>query len=255
MKKNFEMMSDFINDFECDVHNVIKTDNFMLWIRRDTEAMNPVYFDNNLSDIYMFYDVSHYGMDNIAESSLSALRTNVMEYLEKNKDNIIDFKKIYMLTQSPFTLSFDDDLKSFNTEVVGVSIVRKERFHKRFKEEYNGSFVHIGNVRALFAQELYRLCEFMNKDVYEYILFENISETGLYKECDVIDKDRNLWNFIGAGCGYYGGDHNENGLFDSIRSFSDMNIDRRSTDESVTAFMRYVENKNKKTEECLISKP
>ena len=40
MKKNFEKMSDFINDFECDVHDVIKTDNFMLWIRIDTEAVN-----------------------------------------------------------------------------------------------------------------------------------------------------------------------------------------------------------------------
>lgn len=246
MKKNFEKMSDFINDFEGDVHDVIKTNNFMLWIRIDTEAMNPVYFDNNLSDIYMFHGVSHYGLDHIVESSLPSSRVNILEYLEKNKDNIIEFKKIYLLTKSPFILSFNDDVKSFNTEVVGVSIVRKESFHKLFKEEYNGSFVHLSNVKTLFAQELDRLCQFMNRDVYEYILFENISETGLYKECDVIDKDRNLWNFIGAGCGYYGSDHNENGLFDSIRSFSDMNIDKRSTDESVSEFMKYVEEKDKK---------
>lgn len=167
--------------------------------------------DDNLGTMVCFH--SRY---NLGDKNHGFTRESFIEFLEKNKDEIIALH-LYLLDHSGLTMStgrFACDAAGWDTSYVGLIYITKEKARKEYGRLTKKT---VARIEGYLKAEV---------ETYDALL------TGSCYGYQVVDKDGN--EIADGSCwGYYGYDHTKSGLLESAQYAIDYEIKRVLKDEGI----------------------
>ena len=191
---------------------VVEDERFLLLVFCDENAENPARLDYHLSEIYGFGDVNKNRFTRHDCRDIEELIGDI------GKDRIIYLTELYMYQHSGIAVSITPFSCKWDSGVAGYVIVTSNRFKECFDRDFTESKEDFDTIKENVKSEVEEVSNYLNGEVYQYILLEKVSDSGDYKGCDYIDSRRDLWNEKDTGYGFYGSDHKTNGVLESIKT-------------------------------------
>lgn len=191
---------------------VVEDERFLLLVFNDENAENPAMLDYHISEIYGF---GHANKSRFTKHDYDDIEEAIEDI---GKDKIIYLTELYMYQHSGIAVSVTPFSCKWDSGVAGYVIVTEDRFKECFGRDFTESKEDFDAIKENVKAEVEEVSNYLNGEVYQYILFEKVSDSGDYKGCDYIDSRRDLWNEKDSGCEFYGSDHKKNGVLESIKT-------------------------------------